>query len=227
MFVLIFIINKNMKKKYFTEEEKKEARRIEAKKYYDKKRKNPLSDEEKEKIKLERLKKRKSYLKEYYQKNKAKILKQSKQYFKDNQKIKQDKNNKRYKERRQTDPVFRLATNLRRNIRAVFSKNCFSKNSKTQVILGCSFEEFKRYIESKFESWMNWDNYGLYNGEPNFGWDIDHIIPSSTAKTEEDVIKLNHFSNLQPLCSKLNRDIKRSNVLTINKIDNISRLTIK
>lgn len=216
-----------MKKKYFTEEEKKEARRIEAKKYYDKKRKNPLSDEEKEKIKLERLKKRKSYLKEYYQKNKAKILKQSKQYFKDNQKIKQDKNNKRYKERRQTDPVFRLATNLRRNIRAVFSKNCFSKNSKTQVILGCSFEEFKRYIESKFESWMNWDNYGLYNGEPNFGWDIDHIIPSSTAKTEEDVIKLNHFSNLQPLCSKLNRDIKRSNVLTINKIDNISRLTIK
>ena len=29
--------------------------------------------------------------------------------------------------------------------------------------------------------------------------------------TEEEVLKLNHFTNLQPLCSKMNRDIKRDN----------------
>ena len=34
---------------------------------------------------------------------------------------------------------------------------------------------------------MNWENYGLYNGELNYGWDIDHIIPISSAKTEEEV----------------------------------------
>lgn len=56
---------------------------------------------------------------------------------------------------------------------------------------------------------MNWDNYGKYNGTINFGWDIDHIIPLCNAKTEEDVIRLNHYTNLQPLCSKVNRDIKR------------------
>ncbi len=59
---------------------------------------------------------------------------------------------------------------------------------------------------------LNWNNRGLYNGELNYGWDIDHIIPLSSAKTEEEMILLNHYSNLQPLCSKINRDIKRDNI---------------
>jgi hypothetical protein len=57
--------------------------------------------------------------------------------------------------------------------------------------LGCSFEELKLYLESKFEPWMDWNNQGLYNGEFDYGWDIDHILPISIAITEEDVIKLN------------------------------------
>ena len=57
---------------------------------------------------------------------------------------------------------------------------------------------------------MNWNNYGIYNGEFNYGWDLDHIIPISLAKSEEEIIKLNHYTNLQPLCSKTNRDIKRN-----------------
>lgn len=64
-------------------------------------------------------------------------------------------------------------------------------------------------MESKFEPWMNWNNYGLYNGELNYGWDIDHIVPISSANTEEEIIKLNHYTNLQPLCSKTNRYIKK------------------
>ena len=58
---------------------------------------------------------------------------------------------------------------------------------------------------------MSWSNYGLYNGEKNFGWDIDHIIPLSIANTEEEVIKLNHYTNLQPLCSYINRVVKKNN----------------
>jgi hypothetical protein len=51
-----------------------------------------------------------------------------------------------------------------------------------------------------------------YNGSENFGWDIDHFIPVSSAKTEEDIVKLNHYTNLQPLCSYVNRYIKRNKI---------------
>ena len=62
---------------------------------------------------------------------------------------------------------------------------------------------------------MTWDNHGnpkdgIY--ELNKTWDLDHIIPISTAISEEDVIRLNHHTNFQPLCSYTNRFIK------INKI---------
>lgn len=60
---------------------------------------------------------------------------------------------------------------------------------------------------------MNWENHGKYNGALNFGWDLDHIIPLATAKCTDDIIKLNHYTNFQPLCSKVNRDIKRDKVL--------------
>ena len=56
---------------------------------------------------------------------------------------------------------------------------------------------------------MNWNNRGLYNGELNYGWDIDHIIPLDSAINEIELLRLNHYSNLQPLCSKVNRDIKK------------------
>jgi hypothetical protein len=81
--------------------------------------------------------------------------------------------------------------------------------SRTFEILGCSYEEFKSYIENKFESWMNWNNHGLYTGNYSETWQLDHIIPISSAKTEEDIIKLNHYTNLQPLCSKINQIDKK------------------
>ena len=55
---------------------------------------------------------------------------------------------------------------------------------------------------------MSWDNYGKYNGELNFGWDLDHIIPLSSANNIDELIKLNHYTNFQPLCSRVNRHIK-------------------
>ena len=30
-------------------------------------------------------------------------------------------------------------------------------------------------------------------------WHIDHIIPISLAKDENEMVKLNHYTNLQPL----------------------------
>ena len=83
------------------------------------------------------------------------------------------------------------------------------KDTKIEKLLGCKITDFKIYIESNFEPWMNWNNKGRYNGEFEFGWDIDHIKPLNSATTMEEIIKLNHYTNLVPLCSKINRDIKK------------------
>ena len=56
---------------------------------------------------------------------------------------------------------------------------------------------------------MTWENYGRYNGALNYGWDIDHIIPLSAAKTEEELLGLNNYTNLKTLCGYTNRHIKR------------------
>ena len=111
--------------------------------------------------------------------------------------------------RKSIDDLFNLKVNIRTMIYKSLLNNGYTKKAKCYEILGCSFEEFKIYLESKFEPWMNWQNKGLYNGELDYGWDIDHIIPLSSSKNEEEMIKLNHYTNLQPLCSKVNRDIKK------------------
>jgi hypothetical protein len=139
------------------------------------------------------------YDKIYKHNNKERIQ----EYDKLNKNKKLEYKKKRYKE----DIKYRLGELIRSNI--YFSlKN--KKSKRTQEIINCTIEEFKIYLENKFESWMDWDNQGKYNGELNYGWDIDHIIPLSSAKTEEEILKLNHYTNLQPLCSKINRDIKRN-----------------
>ena len=150
---------------------------------------------------------RSSIMKEWRLNNKDKVKEQSHKWYLENKERRREPRRDYAKIRRKNDPLFALKSRTSSLIRT----SIIRKKSKTIEILGCSFEEFKSYIESKFESWMTWENRGLYNGEFNYGWDIDHIIPVSSAKTEEEIIKLNHYTNFQPLCSKVNRDIKKNN----------------
>lgn len=116
------------------------------------------------------------------------------------------------KKRYKNDILFRLKMLMNANINFALKRKGYSKNTRTYQILGCTFEEFKQHIESLFELWMNWDNQGDPKDgilEINKSWDLDHIIPTSSAKTEGELIKLNHYSNLQPLCSYVNRIIKK------------------
>ena len=134
------------------------------------------------------------YPKKYRQENSDKI----KKYFQEN-KDKIRKINKLYQRKRiKEDPVYRFARNIRSLIRCSFKRgtNQFRKEAKTEKILGCTIEEFRLYIESKFTKEMTLENYGK--------WHIDHIIPLATATTEEEVVKLNHYTNLQPLWAKEN-----------------------
>lgn len=97
--------------------------------------------------------------------------------------------------RRANNDLVRLSENLRATVNRGFKT--YIKNKHTEEILGCSFEEFRLYIEKKFKDGMTWENYGE--------WELDHIIPISSASTEEEVYKLNHYTNFQPLWLEENR----------------------
>lgn len=153
---------------------------------------------------------RKLYDKNRYESNKEKIKNQVKDYAKKNIKKIRVYANSYNKTRRQKDISFRLKHNMGAMVRRSALKNKYDKKSKTYEIIGMTSSELKIYIEGKFESWMNWNNYGLYNGDTQHGWDIDHIIPLSSANTEEEILRLYHYTNLQPLCSYTNRYIKKN-----------------
>lgn len=211
------ILNEYDKTYYLKNKEKKKER--EKKRY--------LNNKEKIKKRVgEYYLKNKNKIKErdvkYYANNKEKILEYKKEYrHKNSERIKEyrltHKENLRiyYNNKLANDELYRLSKNIRGLIRDSLKRRGYRKTSKTQNILGCTFEEFKIYLESKFEPWMNWSNYGNWNGNPNeinTSWDIDHIIPMSSATTEEEVIKLNHYTNLQPLCSYVNRYVKSGKI---------------
>lgn len=128
--------------------------------------------------------------KESYQKNKEEELEQNREYVKKNlQKVRTYQYEYR-KERRKNDPLYKLQRNLRGRIWSVLSKN---KTGSGLLLLGAPVEEVRGHLESLFQPNMTWDNYGFY------GWHIDHIIPLSSAKTKEELEKLCHYTNLQPL----------------------------
>ena len=95
--------------------------------------------------------------------------------------------NKREKDRRDNDPIYKMKINIRRRIR----KFIINKIGNTTDILGCSYDEVRVHISNKFREGMSWDNYGE--------WHIDHIKPLALAHTEEETYDLCHYTNLQPL----------------------------
>ena len=108
-----------------------------------------------------------------------------------------DKINKYFRDRRKTDPIFKSKQDVRIFIGTSFRRRKFSKKNKTENILGCTYQEFFTHIESQFVNGMSWDNRSK--------WEIDHIIPLATAKTEEEILRLNHYTNLRPLWTSDNR----------------------
>tara|TARA_R110000782_G_scaffold242674_1_gene329189 strand:- start:135 stop:551 length:417 start_codon:yes stop_codon:yes gene_type:complete len=126
-------------------------------------------------------------MKKYNEKNKEKQTEYFKIYHKNNL----DKKLKIQKQRKLTEPLYKLRCNISSLIRISIRRNGYSKKSKTYEYLGCSFEYFKVYLEKQFTEGMTWQNAGE--------WHLDHIYPVSLAKDEEELIKLNHYSNFQPL----------------------------
>ena len=96
------------------------------------------------------------------------------------------------KQRRVDDPLYRFALNIRTAISKSIRNRGFTKKARAFEILGCSYEFFLSHIAKQFTDGMSVDKLG---SEIH----IDHIIPISSAITEECVLRLSHYSNFQPL----------------------------
>jgi hypothetical protein len=93
------------------------------------------------------------------------------------------------KEKYNNDVTFRINKRMRNTINKYIKR----KQKTTNEIIGCSSTELIEHLEKQFKVGMSWDNYGQE------GWVIDHIYPLSKAKSEDELYRLNHYTNLQPL----------------------------
>jgi hypothetical protein len=144
----------------------------------------------------------KDYIKNWRIENVDKFKSGQKKYYQENKELVIRRNYEYCKYKTSTDSLYKLRRGIRALILVSFRNQFTTKSKKTIEILGCSFEEFKLHLESKFDDKMNWENQGTY-------WHMDHIIPISSAITEEDVYRLNHYTNFQPLYWEDN--LKKSN----------------
>ena len=149
----------------------------------------------------------KSHMRQYYTLNRTEFLSKNKKYYDDNsEKCKiaakrwHDANKESYsaykktykKKRCNTEPLFKLREALGVRIRQSLSNRGFTKKSRTREMVGLDFEYLRNYLEY---TWFL--NYGTeYDGQPVH---IDHIVPCSAANTEQEIIALQHWSNLQYL----------------------------
>ena len=106
------------------------------------------------------------------------------------------------KEKRRTDPIYKLKGNIRRRLIIFLKVSKMRKTNSTFKMVGCTPEFLKEYLEKKFKPGMTWKNHTVH------GWHVDHIIPLNSAKTPKAIEKLMHYTNLQPLWAPEN--IKKS-----------------
>lgn len=141
----------------------------------------------------------KAVCKEYSLNNKEKVALKNKLW---------SQSNKSYialreKNRRHKDINYRLIGNLRKRLNHALNKN--QKTGSAINELGCSIDELKQHLQSQFEPWMNWENYGKYDSIRKT-WNIDHVVPLANFDlTQSDQLSLaSHYTNLQPMLAKDN-----------------------
>ena len=131
----------------------------------------------------------KEYMKKYRKEHKDYFKEYSKKYA---QKKKEERKQLKIKKQNKEE-LNKIKKRTRCLINKSFARKGYKKGTKTEQILNCEFDVFYKHLLQTF-----FDNYG-YEWDGIEEVDIDHIIPLATAKSEEDVIKLCHYTNLQLL----------------------------
>ena len=155
----------------------------------------------------------------YYISNKDVILKKNSEYRK-NHKNKAYENTKKwrsenleysrlyyrnYNKEYNKLPERKLINSQRKRInRFINNKSISSKH-----YIGCSVQEFKKWIEYQFTSMMEWGNYGTY-------WNFDHVIPCSEFSTIKGNYHIFKWENIRPL--EKTKNFSKNNKILIHDI---------
>jgi hypothetical protein len=190
-----------------------------------------LSKEKKEKVrgrcrecylnkrKIDKLKNRDANLEKrriWHKNNRDRVIAvRKKSYIKNKEKIKAKKRES-VKLKKQNDPAFKVRINLSKSVlKKLKLRNSDKNNESCLKYLGYTQADFVKHIESLFEPWMNWNNWGVYkmsewiDDDPStWKWHIDHIIPDCSfnylSMKDEDFKKSWALENLRPLSAKEN-----------------------
>ena len=130
-------------------------------------------------------------VKNYQKSNRHKLLARNTEYRNKNRERVRKYHRDWQRNKRQTDTLFKLISSLRHRTKSALKAKGIRKTNTTRELLGAPLEVVKSHLSALFSKGMCWDNHGL--------WHIDHIIPLSSATTVEDVMRLFHYKNLQPL----------------------------
>jgi hypothetical protein len=142
---------------------------------------------------------RKTYEADHYQKNKDRIRVSKQRWVEKNREVVRVRRRESLRNRRRTDPVLRLTTNIRRRVLLALFGN--AKALPTFKLIGAKKEEVIAFLSSQFYpnpetgEEMSLDNYG------KGGWDIDHVIPviRFDMRLPEEQRRAFNVSNMQPL----------------------------
>lgn len=142
--------------------------------------------------------------KEYHSNNKEKISLKNKEYraanlehLKEHNREYQRKYAKILSIKRQqlidSTPLRQFKERIRCLVKNSFYRLKHNKTKRVSEVIGADWEIVKEHFVSQFKDGMTWDAF--IAGEIH----VDHIQPLASAKTEEELIALCHYTNLQPL----------------------------
>lgn len=121
-----------------------------------------------------------------------------------------------YLAKRKNNLLFKIKSRVSYSVYCYLKKNNSSKCGESVInCLPYTIAELKLHLESQFEPWMNWFNWGVYkvdewddNNQLTWKWNIDHIIPQSklqyTSMSDDNFKKCWSLCNLRPYSAKQN-----------------------
>jgi len=162
------------------------------------------------------------YKKEYYTENKEAIKEKYQKHYQDNKehikaKVKKYRKqhkiqrNKRERKRLNSEPLYKLTINIRKLISKSIRSRGYSKHSKTSTILGCSFEELMSFLFGN--ATVKYSNFVVEDFLKKYSYEVHHKVPLHTATTEQELIELNHYTNLELLTVEDHRKIHSGGLL--------------